>query len=189
MNEDTRKIDYVFFTVRELAYKVYATVINDLTDMLIGACPKDKRICVINFDHNDDDEDNDLAVFHEHSQLEYTTIKPDGNRASVQTAIIIGLVENCQEDKWHLIVDIPATRNHFEYDFWIEKDEDDDFDPNTAYRFGGTSRSKGVPETMDEYNAYKYYKQRIYDSIQNIIGNAHVAVRTDPDDPDAFVYR
>lgn len=186
--DTNRKIDYVFFTVREFAHKIFSTVVNDLTDMLMKSCPKDKRICIFNFDQ-DNSHDTADAIVHEHVQLEYLTINPNADRASSQMCIGLVLMESRTSDKWYLIVDIPATKNHFEYDFWIEHDDNDTVDEKTAYSFRGTSRSNGISHDMTDYQGYKYYKKFLYDSIQSIVGNSHVAVRTNPDDPDAFVYR
>ena len=186
--DNTRKLDYVFFTVREFAYKIFETVVNDFKDMLMKSCPEDKRICIFTFDH-DDSHDTTEASVRGHVQLEYLTINPDAKSVSTQLCVGIVLMESLTSDKWYLIVDIPATRNHFEYEFWIEHDDNDTVDEKTAYSFRGTTRSNALSHDMTDYQGYKYYKQFLYESIQSIVGNSHVAVRTNPDDPDAFVYR
>ena len=186
--DNTRKLDYVFFSVREFAYKIFETVVNDFKDMLMKSCPEDKRICLFTFDL-DGSHDTDEASVRGHVQLEYLTINPDAKSVSTQLCVGIVLMESKTSDKWYLIVDIPATRNHFEYEFWIEHEDNDPVDEKTAYSFRGSSRSNGIPHDITDYQGYKYYKQFLYESIQSIVGNSHVAVRTNPDDPDAFVYR
>lgn len=186
--DKNRKLDYVFFTVREFAYKIFETVVNDFKDMLMETCPEDKRICLFTFDLDGSHDTNEASV-RGHVQLEYLTINPDAKSVSTQLCVGIVLMESLTSDKWYLIVDIPATRNHFEYEFWIEHDDNDTVDEKTAYSFRGTTRSNALSHDMTDYQGYKYYKQFLYESIQSIVGNSHVAVRTNPDDPDAFVYR
>lgn len=186
--DNTRKLDYVFFSLREFAYKIFETVVTDFKDMLMKSCPEDKRICLFTFDLDGSHDTNEASV-RGHVQLEYLTINPDAKSVSTQLCVGIVLMESLTSDKWYLIVDIPATRNHFEYEFWIEHDDNDTVDEKTAYSFRGTTRSNSISHDMTDYQGYKYYKQFLYESIQSIVGNSHVAVRTNPDDPDAFVYR
>lgn len=185
-----RKLDYVFFTVRDLARKVFATIVNDLTEMLTKSCPENTRICIVHFDHNDEDRIGDTAIIREQVQLEYTKLKPDSDHTTIQTCVAAGLMESLTEDdRWYITVDIPSCNMHLEYEFWIEKDETDTFDEATAYEFKGSYHGNSMPSDMTEYEGYKFYKKFVNESIQKIVGCAHVAVRTDPDDPDAFSYR
>lgn len=187
--DKNRKLDYVFFTTREFTTKLFTTIVDDLTNMLVQSCPEDKRISVVNFDQDDDKITNDSRVVQQ-IQLEYTTIKPDTNTASIQLCVALGLMASTKDDNiWYIVVDIPTSHTHLEYEFWIEKEENDTIDEATAYTFHGTSHSNGMPSDMTEYQGYKFYKNFIKESIDKVVSHAHVAVRTDPNDPDAFIYR
>ena len=191
MNDDTRKIDYVFFTAREFSKKVFNEIVVNLEDLLLKSCPKDKRICSINMNESENEQSDDGTVKTiEQIQLEYSDRKPETNSVNVQTCVVVGLMESLvEEDTYHIVVDIPSSGTHLEYDFHIEKDEDDDFDKDTAYRFQGGSRSRGIPEDFTAYQGHKFYKKFVNDVIRNMFEHSHVAIHTDPNDPDAFVYR
>lgn len=189
--DKNRKLDYVFFTIREFTTKVFNTVVDDLTDMLMKNRPDDKRICIIHFDQEDGEKTVDgLGTVINQVQLEYSTIKSDTNTSSVQLCAMVGMLESTvKEDMFHITIDIPSNHTHLEYDFWIGKDENDTMDDATNFCFRGSSRGRLMSSDADGYQGYKYYKEFFHDSIAKVFAHAHVAVRTDPNDPDYFVFR